>query len=214
MNDSCQVLEHQDRQNRLRYVYSAAILLLLGTALIFEAQAQSSDAPKYAPNGDLLVPTGFETWVFVGSNLGLAYDEEARGTSPAVTRTAPSRFHNVYINKEAYFHFRASREFPDPTILVMQVFSAADKETRGVLTKGVFNGERTGLSVAVKNSSRPDGSKTVWAYYSFTDQSDQSKVRASASAFPDQSCESCHRQHASKDNVWVQFYPTLRDLAK
>ena len=214
MNDSCQLPQHQDRQIRLRYVYSAAILLLLGIALIFEAQAQSSDAPKYAPNGDMLVPTGFETWVFVGSNLGLAYDEEARGTSPAVTRAAPSRFHNVYINKEAYFHFRASREFPDPTVLVMQVFSAADKETRGVLTKGVFNGERTGLSVAVKNSSRPDGNKTVWAYYSFTEQSEPSKVRASASAFPDQACESCHRQHASKDNVWVQFYPTLRDLAK
>jgi hypothetical protein len=214
MNDSCQSPQHHDRQILLRYVYSAAILLLLGTALNFEVQAQSSDAPKYAANGDMLLPMGFETWVFVGSNLGLTYDEEARGTSPTATRASPSRFHNVYINKEAYFHFRTSGEFPDPTVLVMQVFSAAEKETGGVLTKGAFNGERTGLSAAVKNSSRPDGSKTVWAYYSFTDRSDPSKVRASASAFPDQACESCHRQHASKDNVWVQFYPTLRDLVK
>src|ERR1700741_4907439 len=107
MNDCCQLPQHQDRQMRLRYVCSAAALLLLGIAWIFEAQAQSSDSPRYAPNGDLLVPTGFETWVFVGSNLGLAYNEEARDTtSPGVTRApAPARFHNVYINNAAYSRF-------------------------------------------------------------------------------------------------------------
>ena len=31
-------------------------------------------------------------------------------------------FHNVYINPEAYAHFAATKEFPDPTILVMEVF--------------------------------------------------------------------------------------------
>jgi hypothetical protein len=96
----------------------------------------------------------------------------------------------------------------------MEVFSAADKEPKGVLATGVFNGDRAGLEVAVKNTRRPDGRSTPWAYYDLTDASDPSRIKPSAAAFPDQVCESCHRAHASKDNVWVQFYPTLRKVAK
>jgi Cytochrome P460 len=70
------------------------------------------------------------------------------------------------------------------------------------------------VEVAVKNSSRPDGKATPWAYYNFTDPSDPAKVLASATAFPDQSCANCHQLHASNDNVWVQFYPALRDARR
>jgi hypothetical protein len=180
-----------------------------------QAQAQPPVLPKYAADGQLLVPGGYETWVFVGSNLGLSYKQDM----PAVkaleaTLIDKPLFHNVYINPEAYSHFQATAEFPDPTILVMEVFVAADKEPKNVIAGGVYNGERTGVEVAVKNASRPDGAKTVWAYYDFTDQSNPSKLRSSAPAFPDQVCENCHRQHASKDNVWVQFYPALRKPMK
>jgi hypothetical protein len=34
----------------------------------------------------------------------------------------------------------------------------------------------------------------------------------SAPAHEDSDCYDCHKAHASKDNVWVQFYPTLRKL--
>jgi hypothetical protein len=96
----------------------------------------------------------------------------------------------------------------------MQVFEAAEKDTKGVLAGGMFNGRRVGLEVAVKNTSRPDAKTTAWAYYNFTDPSDRSKVLASAAAFPDQACANCHQLHASIDNVWAQFYPALRDKPK
>jgi len=38
------------------------------------------------------------------------------------------------------------------------------------------------------------------------------KISGSAEALPDQACESCHAHNAGMDNVWVQFYPTLRKL--
>ena len=31
-----------------------------------------------------------------------------------------------------------------------------------------------------------------------------------AAAFPDAACYDCHIKHADDDNVWVQFYPTLK----
>ena len=33
-----------------------------------------------------------------------------------------------------------------------------------------------------------------------------------AKAFPNKACYDCHLEHADDDNVWVQFYPTLRRL--
>jgi hypothetical protein len=176
------------------------------------AQSQSSDEPLYAPGGDLLLPNGFDTWVFVGSNLGLSYTPDAAAAAAAPPPRAPrQQFHNVSINKAAYDYFSANGRFPERTVLVMQVFEAADKEPRSVLASGVFNGRRVGLEVAVKNTSRPDGKTMPWAYYNFTNPSDRSKVLASATAFPDEVCANCHQRHASIDNVWVQFYPALRD---
>jgi hypothetical protein len=179
------------------------------------AAGQASIAPRYTADGQLLRPAGYESWVFVGSNLGLAYRRDLPARAGAESgRADPPQFHNVYISPPAYAQFLATGEFPDGTILVMDRFAAADKEPRGIVSDGVFNGDRRGLEVAVKNLSRPDGKTTPWAYYDFTDASDPAKTRTSAPAFPDERCESCHRQHASKDNVWVQFYPVLRRTAK
>ncbi len=92
---------------------------------------------------------------------GLAYKQGLQEATALVgVRAEVARFHNAYITPEAYAHFLATREFPDPTILVMEIFAAADKEPKGVLAKGVFNGERVGIEVAMRNSRRPDGSKT------------------------------------------------------
>jgi hypothetical protein len=188
----------------------ALIAISAWIASASQVRAQS-DTPKYTPTGELLTPVGFETWVFVGSNLGMAYKEE----SPAMTAREASRaekqvFHNVYLAPQAYPQFVATKKFPDLTVLVMEVFTAADKDPKGdVLAKGVYNGERVGLEVAVKNLHRPDGEQTPWAYYDFTPEG---TVLPSAPAKKDPQCQNCHALHASVDNVWVQFYPILRKL--
>src|SRR5215475_6202518 len=198
-----------------RIVAGAAALCFTLAAAPPMAQVRLAGEPRYAPNGDLLLPDGFETWVFVGSNLGLSYTPDAAAAASAPPpRPGRQQFHNVSINRVAYDYFLANGRFPDRTVLVMQVFEAADKEPKGVLASGLFNGRRVGLEVAVKNASRPGGNTMPWAYYNFTDPSDRSRLLASAAAFPDQACANCHQLHASIDNVWVQFYPALRDRTR
>jgi hypothetical protein len=201
------------------WIRGAALVGLIALVWIARAQevrGQSSTAPQYTAGGDLLTPTGFETWVFVGSNLGLDYKHDLPVTTALENAHAEKQvFHNIYINPEAYAHFVATREFPEPTMLVMEIFAATDKEPKGVLSQGVYNGERIGLQVAVKNSNRPGPHVKPWAYYIPLDLNDpQHVLHASSQAFPDRACESCHKEHASMDNVWVQFYPTLRKLVK
>jgi hypothetical protein len=173
------------------------------------SQTSSANAPKYSDK-NLLFPDGFRSWMFVGSNRGLLY----KGDSGS----GPMTFHNIYINPEAYAYFRDNGQFPDPTMLVMDIYVSRDREPQGVITRGSYDGPWNGNFVAVKDSRRPpgpNGEKSIWAYYVFSkDKTDPTKPQASASAEADKDCYACHKEHGMIDNVWVQLYPILRALVK
>jgi hypothetical protein len=206
-----------------RILPAIALLAAIAFALQASAQAQgfaqptatsSPNAPKYDGN-KLIFPDGFRTgWMFVGSNYGLQYKGEDL-TSHANAPGPQNAFHNVYITPDGYAGFRSSKTaFPDPTMLVIDIYGASQKEPHNILAKGYFDGDQQGALVAVKNAARPpgpNGETTIWAYYVFPDIS---KPGATAAAQPDANCEACHKKNGLVDNVWVQFYPMLRDLLK
>jgi hypothetical protein len=169
---------------------------------------QASTIPQYTDKGELKLPADFETWVFVGANMGLEYREAAAKEAPPEKESGKhvkiGNFHNVYINPEAYTHYAKTGTFPEPTILVLDIFQAEQGEPNSIVSEGLFPGEHKDIAVAVKNSARPDGAKTDWAYYDFP------KGQTTAKAFPNKACYDCHLEHADDDNVWSQFYPTLR----
>ena len=181
----------------MRDIAIAAALILLTAA--FVAVAQQSDA---APSLDgMAIPTytadGDRTWVFVGASLGLSYDEDA------AEREGPGAFTNVYIQPEAYRYFMATGEFPEGTMLPMDIYRPGSRES--INQAGYFEKDFLGMEVAVKDSERyPEG----WAYLSFRDRS--GGLRESASAFPKERCYDCHAEHAATDNVFTQFYPVLQ----
>jgi Cytochrome P460 len=209
---------------------TALAIGLMATALCFSGDAQEpakvskeaepdgvkrqTSAPEYDAKGNLLLPTDFKTWVFVGANLGLDYQQDVAAGTPREKKTRETAivgdFHNVYINPEAYEQYLKTGKFPDKTVLVMDVYQAKDKEPQNVVVGGHFPGANRSVEVAVKNNNRPDGSKTPWAYYAFL----VPKKGATAKAFKDATCFDCHMKHADDDNVWVQFYPTIRDVKK
>jgi hypothetical protein len=204
-------------RHKIRIAALAAITTLASIAFAPPVRSQSSTAPQYTADGKLVTPTGFETWVFVGSNLGLGYQKELPVTTAKESAQADTQvFHNIYINHEAYAYFREKHEFPELTMLVMEIFTAAGKEPKGVVTAGVYNDQRIGLQVAVKDSTHPSKpSNSPWAYYipqDWEDDAHHHPLLPSSKAFGSASCESCHHDHASMDHVWVQFYPTLRKL--
>jgi hypothetical protein len=177
-----------------------------------EPPARAATGPQYSAAGELNRPADYQTWVFVGSNLGLEYDENATKDKPAAKdvpkKAKAGNFHNVYINPEAYVQYVKTGKFPEKTVLILDIFKAEERERGDIVSEGLVPGPQSGLAVAVKNSARPDGSKTDWAYYDFP------KDQATAKAFPDKACYNCHLDHADDDNVWVQFYPTLRKHRK
>jgi hypothetical protein len=174
-----------------RYLGLVVTALLAGLAIPLASQEKPT-GPRYDAEGNLLLPDGFETWVFVGSSLGLTYSDNP---------PSHDMFHSVYIDPTAYRRYVETGTFPDPTMLAMTLYEAEKKTDFG---SGLFSGERHGLEVAVKDGE--------WAYYDFGGMG--GKPNDKARAFPRARCSDCHREHAKDDNVFVQYYPVLRRLSR
>lgn len=194
-------------------VVGFAVCVFAASVLADGKSASTPDGmvqPAYDEKGSLVRPEGYREWIYVGSSLGLSYSR------PDENATGPGMFHHIYIQPEAYKHYAATGEFPEKTMLVMENYSAGSKESNptGELTNdkkefqnlnGHFEDQRVGVEVALKDSERFEES---WAYFNF---STRAGLLPAAKAFPKAMCWDCHQQHAAVDNVFVQFYPVLRE---
>ncbi len=173
-----------------------AILLLLAGGILGSEEAQRMAEPRYGPGNQLLRPEGYRAWMFVGASLGMGYSD---GQAP---RNAA--FHNIYIQPEAYRYFAAHGKFPDKTMLVMENVAAGTNVS--INRSGQFEDRFQGIEMAVKDEGRfPE----KWAYFKCIGSG--GTPLAQARPFPKEACWSCHHEHGAADNVFVQFYPVLKE---
>ena len=178
------------------------LMALLSMASWSPTAAQDDTGPRFEGKDTLLRPAGYRQWVFVGSSLGLRYDPQGDEKPDR----GPERYHNVYINPAAYREFARSGQFPDGTMMVLELASAAVKNEPGL--QGSYQNEFVALEASVKDSKR---FKDVWAYFSFDEGN--GKLRSKAQPFASDRCWTCHNQKAATDHVFTQFYPVLRAAA-
>ncbi|HEY8256799.1 MAG TPA: cytochrome P460 family protein [Gemmatimonadales bacterium] len=159
--------------------------------------------PRYV--GDSLVrPAGFERWVLAGASIGLGYSEPS-GADAARGNVVGGMFHNVYIEPTAYEHYVRTGKFREKTMLAMTLYEPGQKVHPS--KQGFFEGNFIAVEVALKDSERYAGS---WAYFNFGKGAPGSR----ALAMPQRAgCQACHAKNAADDNVFVQFYPTLRAVS-
>jgi hypothetical protein len=178
-----------------------------------DAQADDRElfGPAFSPAGDLLLPSSYREWVNVTSSLNLSYDSEVDPNAPPPDPAAPPRnvFQNVFAAPAAYQVFRRSGTWPDRTMLIIEIRQAIPNAT--VREGALVQGELVGFVADVKDQRRYGGNG--WRFFSFIDQS--GKIVDQAAPLPQSAtCYSCHSEHAAVDNTFVQFYPTLFEIAK
>ncbi len=144
-------------------------------------------------------PQGYRQWIFVGSSLGLRYSASQEDDSPDSAKT----YKHVYIDPLSFRHFAQTGQFPDGTVMILEVATAKEKNDSELT--GSYPDRFIGLEASVKDRSRFEGG---WAYFSFDGPG--GKLLAEAQPLPGESCLSCHRQKAETDHVFTQFYPVLR----
>ena len=113
----------------------------------------------------------------------------------------------MFVKPEAYREFVKSGAWPNGTIFVLE---ERDSSTQGSINRaGHFQTKLTGLVAEAKDESRfPE----KWAFFVFMDA--QGKMRDTAQALPKMACWDCHHAHGAVDNTFVQFYPTLKEIAQ
>jgi hypothetical protein len=164
------------------------LILLLLTAALY------AEGPQYSSKAVLKTPANYRDWYFIGSNFGISYSDTSK----------ESFFKNMYIPRSAADAFKKSGVFPEKTMVVMEVYKPTSDASPA--KQGQFEGKFVGIEVAVKDKDAVDEG---WAYYNFIGANGEAKSTAQASA--KKACWSCHNEHGAKDNVFVQFYPRLRD---
>jgi hypothetical protein len=152
--------------------------------------------PRYAEGNQLLRPEGYREWIFVAANLGMGYNDGPPSSNPS--------FHNIYMQPEAYRYYKRTGRFPDKTMLVMERYSAGTISS--INRQGQFQDRFLGLEVALKDEKR---FSEKWAYFDFSGSG--GTLRPQAKPFAKEACWNCHHAHGAVDNVFTQFYPSLRN---
>jgi hypothetical protein len=176
---------------------SLGIVLIFAAcfALLAASSDEKSPKPQYDEKGQLQRPGDYREWMFLSAGYGMNY-------SP--TPGSHEMFTNVFVQRWAYQEFLGSGKWPNQTMFVIDEREA---QSKGSINKtGHFQTDLMGLAVEVKDSAHfPD----TWAYFGFGDSDKTAKAAAKGNG-----CFSCHDAHAAVEHTFVQFYPTLKPVAK
>ena len=185
----------------------ACLVLLFAVALVHMStlQAQTpaaADGVRYAADGKVIRPVNYREWAFVTSGIGMTYGP----AQPAANR--PPLFDNVFVNPTSYREFLRTGAWPDKTMFVLEIRRA--EENVSINNGGRTQGEIVAMEAAVKDVQRfPDGG---WGYFSFDSREG---LVESANPLPSTAtCYNCHRNNTAVENTFVQFYPTLMEVAR
>lgn len=165
-----------------------------------EGQAADPGGPQYAPDGKLVRPGDYREWVYVTSGVGMTY-------GPAQSTSAGGNFDNVFVNRSSYRQFMNTGKWPDKTMFILEVRSA--EEHVSINNGGRTQGPLLAIEAEVKDQSRFPGG---WAYFTF---GGEPNLAATAAPLPaTASCYSCHKANTAVEQTFVQFYPTLMEVAR
>jgi cytochrome P460 len=179
----------------MKKILCLVVLGMACLAVLAAAPEEKMPKPQYDEKGQLLRPTDYREWMFLSAGYGMNYSPEPG---------SHEMFTNVFVQRWAYDEFAKSGKWPEQSMFVIDEREAASRSS--INQKGHYQTDLMGLAVEVKDSTRnPD----KWAYYGFAADSKSSGAMAHGN-----SCWACHDAHAAVEHTFVQFYPTLKTVAK
>src|ERR1700747_115249 len=179
----------------MKKILCLVVLGMVCLAALAAAPEEKMSKPQYDEQGQLLRPTEYREWMFLSAGFGMNY-------SPAPG--SHEMFTNVFVQRWAYNEFLNSGKWPEQSMFVIDERDAASRSS--INQKGHYQTDLTGVVVEVKDSTRnPD----KWAYYVFSTDGKTAEAMPKGNG-----CWSCHDAHAAVEHSFVQFYPTLKVVAK
>jgi Cytochrome P460 len=179
----------------MKKILCAIGLLSICLALIAAAPDEKAPKPQYDEKGRLVRPGDYREWMFLSAGYGMNY-------SPGPG--SHEMFTNVFVQPWAYREFANSGKWPEQSMFVIDERDAGSRSS--INQKGHYQTDLMGLAVEVKDSTRnPDR----WAYYAFDADGTMAEAMPKGNG-----CYACHDAHAAVEHTFVQFYPTVKVIAK
>src|SRR5580700_6281401 len=173
----------------------SVLALTAAFILLAAAPAEKLPKPQYDDKGQLMRPADYREWMFLSAGYGMNYSPEPGGHE---------MFTNVFVQRWAYNEFLSSGKWPEQSMFVIDERDAASRSS--INQKGHYQTDLMGLAVEVKDSAKnPD----KWAYYAFDADGKTAEAMPKGNG-----CWSCHEEHAAVEHTFVQFYPTLKVVAR
>jgi hypothetical protein len=179
----------------MKVIVAVVAALTICIVLLAAAPDAATPKPQYGKKGQLLRPADYREWMFLSSGFGMNY-------SPGPD--SHEMFTNVFVQRWAYQDFLSSGKWPEQTMFVIDERDAASRSS--INKRGHYQTDLMGLAVEVKDSEHnPD----KWAYYAFKADDPGAEAMPKGNG-----CFACHDAHAAVEHTFVQFYPTLKPIAK
>lgn len=169
-------------------------------ALAGQAQQPAGDGPRFRDKTTLIRPLDYREWTFLSSGIGMTYEAQAASTAP--------RFTNVFVNPSSYRSFMQTGQWPNGTMFVLEARTSTSEAS--INKGGRFQTDLAGIEAEVKDSRFPDG----WAFFAFGSAGslkETAEPLAGAAVAP---CVECHTRNTAVERTFVQFYPTLFEVAR
>ena len=179
----------------LGLVYAAAF------SFAVNAQQRADDGPQLKDGNVLVRPADYREWMFLSSGIGMTY-------AAGALANAPQTFGNVYVNPSSYRRFMQTGQWPDRTIFVLEQRASA---TEGSIVKGGrFQTTLAGIEAEIKDVRVPGG----WAFFIFGGPPQMRDAVAPLAGNAVEGCVECHTTNTAVERTFVQFYPTLLEIAR
>ena len=196
----------------------SAVALCTAAVIRAQAPARVTDGATFTASGAVVRPADYREWVYLTSGLGMSYAPEAQAEVAAAAAAAaaaagqprPAVFDNVFVNRQSYRAFMQTGRWPEGTMFILELRRGerhVSIDTGGQTQSGVI-----GLEAAVKDSKRY-ASTGGWAYFGLGGGRNP-LVESATPNPPTASCYACHGEHTAVENTFVQFYPTLLEVAQ
>jgi hypothetical protein len=176
----------------------ASVAIVFATISTSSADSHGMYEPKFNSAGEMIRPSGWREWIYVGTPLTPNSLNGGHAPFP--------EFHNVYIDPKSWAQYKKTGVFRDGTVIAKELARVGD--TSATSGKGFFMGEFAGFEIAYKSAKHLPKEPGNWAYYSFGHKPEP--YAETAAKQPVAACAACHIAAAAEDMVFTQYYPVLR----
>ena len=179
--------------NSLKYLY-LVLLLLASTCSFGQAAATPLNVARFGADGKLQKPADLETWVFMGTSLGMGYNPGSFNAK------RPGQFQVVLMEPNAFRFFTEQGKFAPGSMFLLSFYDPDQR--RSISQAGFVQADLTNYEIHLINDSTGEDRHV---FYMFGPEDAQGSPLPRGNA-----CVSCHLKHGAFDGTFAQFYPTIR----